>query len=291
VRAALIATAAVLTAAVLLLVPLPDSWSGAWQGHLQDLGHVPLFAGLTIALHAGLRRPLYQCVLIAVGLAALAEVVQGAVGRSGSWPDLLRGALGALAGAALVRAWAERRFANRLAIYLLAVVALVAWPVLTAAPHLIDAAEGHRDFPTLAAFETDRELVRWVPWQATLDRVEGGARLVMQPGPETYPCASLRPVQRDFRGHRWLCAEFTTEGEPYNLYLSMRTGVAGGGTTHVDVGRVFPPGRHRVRLDLDAIGPKADPVPLELDDVRYVQFFVVKPKEPRAVLIHRVWLE
>jgi hypothetical protein len=272
-------------------MPLPESWNGAWQGHLQDLGHVPLFAGLTIALSVGLGRPLYQCVLIAVGLAALAEVVQGAVGRSGSWPDLLRGALGAFAGAALVRAWGERRSVKAAIAYLAVVVALIAWPVLDAAPHLIDAAEGYRDFPALASFKTDRELARWVPWQATFAREGDSARLVMHPGPETYPCASLRPVKRDFRGHRWLCAEFTTEGEPYELYLSMRTGTAAGGTTHVDVGRVFPPGRHRVRLDLDAIGPKADPVPLELDDVRYVPFFVIRPAVPRAVVIHRVWLE
>jgi hypothetical protein len=164
------------SAAVLLLAPLPIGLRTGWQAKLLDFGHVPLFAVLVVALRGGLSLRLGWSVLIAVATAGLVEVIQPAVGRTGDWSDLAYGALGALAGAAGVRA-VECRDRRAVAVgYLLFAAALVAWPVAEVAPHLADAVEAHRAFPVLASFQTDRELLRWERRQAEFTRVPDPAR-------------------------------------------------------------------------------------------------------------------
>src|SRR5437588_236375 len=78
------------------------------------------------------------------------------------------------------------------------VVALVAWPLADAGPYRLAAFEAYRGFPTLADFATERQLLRWHPTQADLERrpdadspVGASARLRLLPGPEKYPGAAL----------------------------------------------------------------------------------------------------
>src|SRR5262245_11348990 len=131
----LVSPLALAAVAALLLAPLPSAWMGPWQGKILDLGHVPLFAVLVVVLR-GTGNSLGLSLLAAVAVAGVAEVVQPHVGRTGDWGDFARGVLGALAGAAAVRAWQRRRSPRRLAGYLALVVALPAWPVAVALPYL-----------------------------------------------------------------------------------------------------------------------------------------------------------
>ena len=292
--AALVVVAA---AAVLLLAPLPVGMRTGWRAKLLDFGHVPLFAVLVVALRGGLGLRLGWSVLVVVAAAGLVEVVQPHVGRSGDWGDFARGALGALAAAAVIRAAGSCR--ARAVGWLAVAAGLVAWPVAEVAPCLIDAAEAHRAFPVLASFETDRELLRWEWHQAELARVPdpdrpGGwaGRLDLLPGPEPYPGAGLHPVVADFRGHRRLCCRFRVVGGPLELVISVRTGTGDPRrTTHAQVERTYAEGEHTVRLDLGALTAAARPDPLDLSDVRYVQFFTVRPAATHTVFISRVWLE
>jgi hypothetical protein len=81
-------------------------------------------------------------------------------------------------------------------------------------------------------------------------------------------------------------------GGPLELVISVRTGTGDPRrTTHAQVGRTYAEGDHVVRLDLGALTAAARPDPLDLSDVRYVQFFTVRPESPRTVLLSRVWLE
>jgi hypothetical protein len=211
--------------AALLLLPLPDWCQGDWQARLLDFGHVPLFAALTLLLWACLGPGLWRPVLIAVALAGAAEVAQGWVGgRTPDALDFLRGSLGALAAAAGVGAWRARAFPTRAAGFLLLAAALLAWPVLEAAPPLLGAYEGARDFPTLADFRRPRELLRWECRQASLARVADpsrpgswAGRLELFPGPDSYPSGTLRPVVRDFTGYRRLCCAFRVSEGPFEL--------------------------------------------------------------------------
>lgn len=294
----LVRLAALTIAAVLLFSPLPGTVAGGWRGTLLDFGHVPLFAALVLVWSVP-GRSAWRYALLAAAFAGVVEVVQYFVGRSADWGDLFRGVLGAFAAAAGLTAWRSRRRPVRAVVYALLTVGLLAWPVIDSGPRLFDAYEGYRDFPVLAKFETQRELLRWVPQQAELTRTPdptnpGGwvGRLDFHSGPEKYPGARMEPVTGDFRGYRWLCCSFEVEGGPLNVVISVRGGpLTDGHTVHFQAGRVYGPGPQLVRLDLPALAAKADPVPLDLSDVRVVQFFVNRPKEVRTILLRRIWLE
>lgn len=291
----LVWVAAVGVAAALLLVPLPTGWLGVWRGQILDFLHVPMFAALVVALRFGMGPPLWWPVLVSLALAGAAEVVQPWVGRSGSWADFIGGAAGALSAAAAIRALESVRPRTRAAVLALA-VGLPAWPVAVAVPYLADTVEGRRAFPVLADFTTDHQLRRWECDQAAIGRAdEGGrmaARLELLPGPGAYSSAALRPVVADFTGYRWLCCEFRVVGEPAELVTSVRTarGVREH-TSHAQVGRAYEVGDHVARFDLADMAARGDPEPLDLAAVRVVQFFAVRLREPRTVVVYRVWLD
>ena len=288
--AVLVPLVAAAAAAGLLLMPRPGRWLGVWHGELLDLGHVPLFAALVLILRYGAGFTLARALLATVGVAALAEVVQPWVGRSGGWADFLTGVLGALAAAAAVRASESRGWAR--VGYGVAAVAAVTWPVVEAAPYLADTFDGREAFPVLADFSTDREFRRWVGDQAELTRAGAGLRLDLLPGPEPYSSGALRPVVPDFRDYRWLYCSFEVVGGPLELVFSVRSGVPGrDGTTHAQDEAEYAGGRHVVRFDLQQLAARARPAPLDLSDVRYVQLFVLRPPEARTVVVRRVWLE
>jgi hypothetical protein len=275
----------------LLFAPLPTGWLGVWQGQLLDFGHVPLFAALVVALRTGWGAPLWMALLGAISLAGLVEVGQPLVGRNGDWADFFRGCAGALSAAVAIRARNRCASRARRAGYAALAVTLLAGPVIEVAPFFADTVDGYRAFPVLADFSTDRQLLRWERDQTTLARTEGGGRLEFVPGPGEYASAALRPMRSDFSDHRWLCAELHVTDAPLDLFVSIRTGMNAGGTTHVDVEQRYAVGAHAVRLDLAALAARGRPAPLDRSDVRYVIFFVIRPREPRAIVLTRVWLE
>jgi hypothetical protein len=275
----------------LLLVPLPADCLGIWQGKLLDFGHVPLFAAFVLALRIGWGLSLGRALALAILSAGLAEIVQPWAGRTGDWADFLRGGLGALAAAAAIRAYKSRKTPLRAAGYLALGFAFVVWPVVEVAPYAIDTVEGRREFPVLAEFSTERDLLRWECTQATLALDADGARLELFSGSGEYSGAALRPAVSDFSGYRRLCWEFRVAGEPADLVVSVRTSAGGEKTAHAQVGRRYGVGTHVARFDLAAMAARGQPSPLDLSNVRYVQLFAVRLTETRTVVLHRVWLE
>jgi hypothetical protein len=320
-------------AVALLLMPFPPSWRGLWQEKLQDLGHLPLFAGLTLLLWicvgpasragpgrsgepsrtqsaarlaaptrsaARLAAPtgLLWSVLIAIGIAGLAEIVQGWVGRTMGLGDFLRGSLAALATGAVIAGWQWRRYPLRVVACLLVAAALLAWPLVDGVPYLVDAYQGARAFPVLADFATQRQLLRWRTRQASLTRVEADppatweGRLEFFPGPHPYSYGAVRPILRDFSDYRWLCYSFSVLDKPVELVISLRSGSGEPGvTTHYQEQKIYAPGSYQERLDLTKVAPRADPLPLDLSDLWIIQFFLVRPQEPHTILLQRLWLE
>jgi hypothetical protein len=276
----------VLVAAV-LLVPLPQSWHGRWQSKFFDLGHVPLFAALTLVLWWTLGRRWPWPALIALTIAGLAELVQERFGRTGNVEDFLRGSLGVGIAVVVIQVCRPPRTWDRLAVGALLVAGLLAWPIVDCGPSLLDAAEGYAAFPTLADFSTDRQLLRWGCNQAELTRQpDGAARLELLAGSENYPSASLEPVVHDWSGWRRLCCTFTVTDAPLVVVCSLR-----GRDTHYQFEKTYPPGRHQVTIDLAAVAPLARPEPLDLSDVRIFQLFIYRAHAPRTLLLYRVWLE
>jgi hypothetical protein len=282
----------------LLLVPLPRGWGGPWQSKLFDLGHVPLFFALTLCLWLLLNRSWAWALSIALGLGGLAELVQPYFRRTSSLRDFVRDVIGAALAVVVVRAWQGPRTALRLAAHALAALALLAWPVADAAPRLLDAYAGYHEFPTLADFATDGQMIRWWCSQATLRRVPDpeqpsgwSARLELLPGVKQYPTAVLEPVVRDWGGRRRLCCSFTVQEEPLVVVWSIRGRDADGESTHYQFEKTYAAGAHTVRVDLEAVARRALPTPLDLSEVRIVQLFIYRPDRPRTVDLHRIWLE
>src|SRR5204863_55999 len=85
-----------LLAVVGLLVPLPNQYRGPWLMKLLDLGHLPLFAVVTVCFWWLGGRRTWLAFGLASLLAVAAEVAQPFTGRSGEVLDVIRGMLGAL---------------------------------------------------------------------------------------------------------------------------------------------------------------------------------------------------
>jgi hypothetical protein len=294
----MVAAVVVVLALAALLAPLPPRWGGGWRGTLLDLGHVPLFAALTLGLGFALRRGWVWPAAIALALAAAAELFQPLVGRTASLLDLLRGAAGVAAAVILAHAARWPRTVPRLGGHALALVAVLAWPVADAAPLLLDAWEGHSDFPTLADFATRRQLLRWDVSQARLERVAdpeadsgASARLDFLPGPRRYPYAMLLPVVRDWSDKQSLYCSFTVPDAPLLLVVSVRGQTAEGGPTHYQFERTYPPGRHVLEVDLESAARRAQRGLLDLTEVYCVQLFIYREHAPRTIRLHRVWLK
>ncbi|HYT95358.1 MAG TPA: hypothetical protein VEL76_41955 [Gemmataceae bacterium] len=299
-RKALAAAGPVALVTLLLLMPFPASWEGAWQSKCFDLGHVPLFATLTICLWLVLGRSWLWPPVIALALAALTELVQDWFGRNGSLLDFVRGALGVAAAMVALHAWEGSRSLTRLALHALAIVALVAWPVADAAPWLLDAWEGWRAFPTVADFATERQLLRWrCNEQATLQRIPDPeqpsgalAQLDFLPGSKPYSGVEMEPIVRDWRGQRHLCCSFTVAGEPPLIVVfSIRGYNAQEPTSNFQEEKTYAAGTHVVRINLEAAAPRARNGPLNLAHIRRLVVFTYAPDRPRTVVLHRVWLE
>jgi hypothetical protein len=298
--ARVVAAFAILLTGFLLLTPLPRHWQGGgWRNTLLDLGHVPLFAGLTVALRRVLGGPWYRPVLVSIGVAALGELLQAGTNRSPSLLDLLHGSLGALAAGLVIRGWqGNRRLSVRLC-HALAALVLAAWPFLEAAPGLLDEYRAWRDFPILADFEAPGSLSRWEPHQAVLSREPApgqpeawAGRLEFLTGPRDYPGAMLRHTVRDWSGYHRLCWSFTVEGSPLPLVFSVRGGPnRQDRSAHLDIGRTFPPGTHQFTLDLQSAVERARPGKLDQANVWYSLVFLVRPDRNRVVHLHCVWLE
>jgi hypothetical protein len=282
----------------LLLVPLPRSWQGSWQGKTLDFGHVPLFAALTLALQAGLRRSWILSAGIALAVAGLGEVLQElfsqSLGRSGNLADFLRGAAGALAAGLLIRAGQGARHRWRLLVHGVLSLALIAYPLAEVVPSLIDAGKAYHDFPVLCDGAASAPSPRWECQQSVLPREDGvwGGRVEFLPGPEPHPGVALEQVVRDWRGYRRLSWSFLVEGEPLELVFSVRDGPdAHGRTSHYQVGRLWPAGKHTMTVNLALAAVRAEERPLNLSNIAWVQVFVEKPKQPRGIRLLRIWLE
>jgi hypothetical protein len=283
--------------AFLLLTPFPEDWHATWSSKFFDLGHVPLFATVTVCLWWLLGRSLLWASAIALFLAGLGEVLQYemAWGRSGDVPDFIRGALGVGAAGVLLHAWKGPWTAGRLALHALAVITLVAWPVLDAFPSLLDAYAAYRAFPTLASFSSSWELERWECQQAELTRVADpngwAGRLELRPGPAKYPGAELETVVRDWTGYRRVCCAFAVEGAPLRVVFSLRGRGEPGRSTHFQTEQVYEPGTHTFCLDLAAAAAAARPVSLDLRHMHTFHVFTYRPERPRVLRLFRVWLE
>ena len=297
------AIAAVLTGvALVLLVPLPQG-SRATSAIL-NLLHAPLFAILAYAAahhwHSRRGGPIGHVAVVA-GLAlavagGVLEALQRLVERSPGWNDALANILGAATGSLVFVAVRSRRWtAAALIAAALLLLGVASWgPVITLADHL----RQMRDPALLGSFEDELELSRWSAHDAAMRRsrehaTHGDWSLRIELTTATYPGVGSRDLPRDWSQYEELVFDVTLyEGPELNLVTKVYDEPHNLETEDRFNGRTrISPGRQRVRIPLADI--QAAPRGREMDLTRVVslQFFTVRPPEPRTLWFDHVHLE
>jgi VanZ family protein len=281
-----------------LLVPLPNQSRSPWVSKLLDVGHVPLFALVTVCFWRLVGRRIWLAFSLAVVSAVAAEVGQTFVDRSGDLLDVVRGLLGALIAVVWLqlrpRAVAWRRIAAGSAI----TCALAAWPFWDCGPILLDAVRAYRSFPVLSDFQSPWEPLRWFTDGALLKRVaavehgEGWAgRLDVSPH-QGGNGAILFPIVQDWSSYRRLGCTFSFSGEPLRILISVRDGrKARPPLRRFDLERVYVAGRHRVVIDLHDLAAGQRFAPLDLTRIQSFHIVATQLTESRTLYLHTIELE
>lgn len=289
----------VLATAALLFMPLPNFWKTPWRSKVLDLGHIPLFALLTICLHRSGILGRWSVLGLATIIAGVGELAQLAVHRSADVFDFLRGVTGALLAIVWLRVLDRPRNVQRLCGNFALAVALLAWPVADALPKLWDAYTAYRSFPVLCDFQSRWESTRWMKDHVRMDRVpdERGSerwlgRMEFCPNARGSSGAVLFPVVRDWTNYRQLCCEFSFTGDPLSILISIRDGrKVSEPLKRFDLDREYTAGDHRVSIDLSTLARGEQFAPLDLSRVESFHFVVQHVGEPRTVYLRSVRLE
>jgi len=285
-----------------MFVPMPSEWREVHA--LSDLAHAPIFGFFTLMILRGLRSRLpgspHSLSLVAwalaVALGAAIEILQGLIGRSASWHDILADASGA--GAFLT--WASTPNAAsrgvRIGLYSAAAL-LIAVPLAPPLLLLTDAAMQVRDGPGLASFEGPWELSRWEfqdsrPSRSTSHATEGTWSLRVDMGRGDYPGATLEWPVHDWAGYHDL--EFDTyleSGPGLDLVVKIEDSHHDGryqDRYHRTVS--LTPGPNRTRIALSEVERATDGRRLDLSRIRRLQFFTVGPSGPRTLFFDGIRL-
>jgi hypothetical protein len=265
---------------------------------LQDLAHVPLFASLAWVLWRVTNGRTILAAIAALAIAVVAELLQTLVGRSTSLADVARGTWGI----AVFVGWnfagqfftGWRRRAAQLACLMIG----AALPLAGAWPSFADAIASWREFPLLADFSSPWENRRWLADGCRLrcgPGLDGEGVGVLQcetVGPPS-PSIILFPIRRDWSTWRWLQVEFTVDGSPLPITLSVRDGRrVRPPRRRFDKSDVYIDGRHRVSIDLQAVARGSKQVaPVDLCAVESFHFMIEPGDVGRVVRLHRIWLE
>ncbi len=280
---------------------MPRALTGPVVSHAFDLGHVPLFAAVTLAAFALARghaaRRAWFALAIATALAGGAELLQAFIPtREASVDDFVRGVGGeflALAGIASWRRSREWRFA--FALLSSTVAAVLLWSVADKV-RVVQAFD--RQMPTLASFEHDWELGRWHAKPGTTIvrsrdfHADGGWSLAVQCSRDVYPGVSIEGFKPDWRSYRLLTWSAFVPGTTA-LELTLRIDDDLGeryGTRFVAI-VPLQPGAGTYHIDLDRVARALPAHRMNLAQITEVHFFLDHPDVARAFFLDAVQLE
>ena len=289
----------VLMVVAVLLAPLPSQYRATWVNRLLDLGHLPLFALLTISLWYASQRRVRIAFLLAVAIAGVMEICQLTFGRSASLFDFTTGVLGCLLAVVGLRAAQGPHTRARTAAHVALAMCLVAAPLAVALPVMLDAFRAYRSFPVLCEFATPLELHRWHGGDVEIGYVtetpsgsRSAARMRFAACPDGYCGAVLFPVIGDWSGYRRLCIDFAVEGEPIRISLSIRDGIK------IDqlerrfrLDQTYQAGEHHVCIDLEALRAGEEFAPVDISRVQSFHIVMTGLEQPRTLFVYRVYLD
>jgi hypothetical protein len=284
-QAVLIAGLVLAVAAGLLAMPIPGNYRARWFDRSMDFCHVPLFGLITyLFLRYCWPHRFWTVIAGALFFAAAAELIQPYIGRSGSWHDMIYGAIGVtIAAVAARRAWP-------VAIRGALMAALAAPAVIETAPPVIDGYLAYRHFPVLAGDQGLFERERWVIQKASLVRGRNALEITYRPMEEGASRAILFPVVRDWSAYDRLEVDFSFDGEPLRFLIAVSDGVHPGDErpAYHDL-RTYQPRRHLAVIKLDDLARGGSFQPVDLKGVWSVQLRALVD-EPRSIRLHSMRL-
>ena len=237
---------------------------------------------------------------VSVALAAAGEWGQSLVGRTASLADLARGVLGGVAAAVVLRCVLVRPVHPEKVVGAgLVVVTVIGWAGYQYGAVFLDAFRAYRSFPVLADFRSRGAAERWRTESATVRRVAADGtepawvgELVFVPNEPNASWIVLLPVVRDWSAYRTLRCELFFRGAPLDLRLSIRDGrKVIRPQRRFDWHAHLAAGRHTVRIDLDAVARGGEFAPVDLARVQSFHFGLAGLRQPRTVVLERIYLE
>jgi hypothetical protein len=274
----------------------------AWWRVIEDFGHVPMFAVLTVALFVFLRsamplrpaRSLVFAAVIALLLGGATEIAQLYVGRDASWGDLLRDALGVGIAVVLCMSLDEQlrmRGMQRLALLAIA-MSMLGYAVLPVVEMVHAYAYRNAQFPMLASFGNPIELY----WVRSLGsrRLLAGDAMRVEFTSEPYPGVSWHEPVPDWHDYRSLVAEVSNPND-LPVEITVRVHDSAHNWEFVDrFNKAFllaPNERRVLRIDLEDVRRAPAGRAMDMRRISDVSIFRSGPKGPAAVLIHALRLE
>lgn len=282
---------AIIGTAILLVIPIPEARHHRFFAGLLNLGHVPLFALVAALVFAAIGRKLWTLIFLFV-LVTGGELIQSlAPGRTPDVDDLLHG----LIGVAIAWIWMGSKGVSRSPWRELITVGLLIQPVFDIGRGLLDVALGVYQFPMLCDFSTPGQHFRWQPNGARVrfTRLPDGTpagKLYFPDHSWEYRGSEFIPVRTDWRGFKSLEIECESP-ELLPLFITIRDQrKVNNYDNRFNISNQLPPGRHVIRIPLEAIqkGPKE--TPLDLSKIDSVNIYIAKKDAPRTMYIRRVEL-
>lgn len=287
-------------AGLLLLAPLPAE--ARFVRALIDMGHAPLFATLAVIVLLACRqlagRHFYRWAVIAWGLLIAfgwaSEVAQGYTGRGPSLQDALANTVGASAG---VLWYLSRQSTWRwLGLALAGALLLVgeAYPL----SNFGDTLWQYYQMPVIATFESPTELFRWQSNRSTIGRVrehatEGTWALRIDLEPSQHPGAAMDSPPANWSGYEELLVDlFLADGPPVTLVVKVEDRWHNHDPSDRFERRFkLGPGPQTLRFSLADIAAAPADRELDLQNVSFVQFYVVQLTEPRTLYLDHIRLQ
>ncbi len=294
-----------------LFLPVPHL--GRELGVFFDAMHGPAFAAFAALLvFAVPKRTPRQTKLVAVGVWILvvgggicSEIVQGFLGRSPSWHDVVANSLGAAAGVlwAATRASTSRQVRRRaaaVAVFLLCTAAARAPLVFT------DCIIQRTEKPLLASFERPLEMIRWQPHDGKISRVaeyasNGRFAIRMETAEKDYCGIAGRALWFDWSSYKTLAFDATVV-ETLAAKKSAKSGEVELIVSIQDADhdcrrddryeRVFRlgPGTHRITIPLAEVAAAPKDRKMDLSRLGLLHFILIDPRHSGVLYLDNVRL-
>ena len=317
--AATVAVGLAVLLAIGLVIPIPHisvPSFGRTVTVLWDTMHGPAFALFAaILVFAIPKKTPSQAKAVAVGVwiflvlcGGLAEIVQGFVGRSASWHDVVSNTLGVTAGVL----WAStrgsrskhvRRRATAVALLLLCIVAI------KVPATFVDCIYQEMEKPRLASFERPLEMIRWEAYNGRISRVKDHAThglfaVCLQPEDREYSGIFSRKLVSDWSQYKTLVLDITLddgrrpgdEEDAARLKLIVQikdyVGIKKCDPAH-QFERTFQlaPGNHEIRIPLADLNDESENRKLDLSQIILLNLILADTDRDWTLYLDNVRLE